>query len=279
VPQQALEASAAYLTFDRQLQHLQFAAPLRPRAGVAGGIVHGGVSDIDGRDLSGYHTQDYATDEYAFFVAFGVRFSSKLTAGVGLRLYRADYFEDVRPPTSLGLSLGFTHKLSDRLAVGLAADDLLARYAWDTSDVLGQAAGSVTDRFPARFRAGAAYQIAGGRGSINAEVEAQVVTAEVREVTGVGTTAGFPTVEVTETELQLADVLLRVGGELWLAEPFAVRLGYDRLGVGDFGEALPSAGFAVRQRLGDLDARLDYAAVLEPFSAGTMHVVTLHLGL
>ncbi|HLT47969.1 MAG TPA: hypothetical protein VK002_12120, partial [Rubricoccaceae bacterium] len=53
VPQQALEASAAYMTFDRQLQHLQFAAPLRPRAGIAGGIVHAGVSEIDGRDGSG----------------------------------------------------------------------------------------------------------------------------------------------------------------------------------------------------------------------------------
>lgn len=279
VPQQALEASAAYLTFDRQLQHLQFAAPLRPRAGVAGGIAHSGVTEIDGRDASGYHTEDYATDEYTFFLAFGVRLSSKLTAGVGLRLYRADYFEDVRPPTSLGLSLGLTARLSERLALGFAADDLLAKYDWDTSDVLGAASGGVSDRFPARLRAGAAYSLADGRGSLHAEVEAQVVTAEYTEVTGIGTGSGFPVVEATQRDVRLADVFVRAGAELWLAEPFAVRAGYDRLGAGDFGEAVPSAGFAVRQRLGDLDARLDYAAVLEPYAVGTMHVVTLHLGL
>jgi len=279
VPQQALEASAAYMTFDRQLQHLQFAAPLRPRAGIAGGIVHAGVSEIDGRDGSGYHTEDYATDEYLFFVAFGVRFSSRLTGGVGLRLYRSDLFEGVRPPTSLALSVGLTARLSERLALGFAADDLLAKYDWDTSDVLGAGAGAVTDRFPTRLRAGAAYQVAGGRGVVSAEVEAQLETAEFREVSGIGTDIGFPVVEVTREELRLSTVMLRVGGELWLAEPFAVRVGYDRLGVGDFGEAMPSAGFALKQRFGDLDARLDYAALLEPYGAGTMHSVTLHLGL
>jgi hypothetical protein len=279
VAQQALDASAAVMTFDRQLQHLQFVAPLRPRAGVAGGVVHGAVTDIDGRDASGYHTEDYRTDEYAFFVAFGARFSSRLAGGVGLRLYRADYFEGVRAPTSLGLSLGFTLRPSDNLAFAFAADDLLARYAWDTSELLGESAQSVTDRFPTRLRAGAAYRVFGGRGALTAEVEAQVETAEFREVTGIGTTAGVPTVEVTETELRLSTVLARVGGELWLADPFAVRFGYDRLGAGDVGEAMPSGGFALKQRFGDLDARLDYAAVLEPYAAGTMHVVTLHLGL
>src|SRR5690606_10726576 len=139
----------------------QFAAPLPPRAGVAGGIVHAGVSEIDGRDASGYHTEDYATDEYLFFVTFGVRLSSRASGGLGLRLYRADLFDGVRPPTSLGLSLGFTARLSERLALGVAADDLLARYEWDTSDVLGAGSGGVTDRFPIRLRAGGAYQVAG----------------------------------------------------------------------------------------------------------------------
>src|SRR5690606_27804677 len=188
-------------------------------------------------------------------------------------------FDGVRPPTSLGLSLGFTARLSERLALGVAADDLLARYEWDTSDVLGAGSGGVTDRFPIRLRAGGAYQVAGGRGVVTAEVEAQLETAEFREVSGIDTGAGFPVVEVTREELRLSTVMLRVGGEVWLADPFAVRVGYDRLGAGDFGEALPSAGFALKQRFGDLDARLDYAALLEPYGAGMMHSVTLHLGL
>ena len=279
LPTQALEVSAALMTFDRQLQHLQFGTPLRPRAGIAGGIVHGGVTGIDGRDGSGYHTEDYATNEYAFFLAFGIRISERVAGGIGMRLYRADLFEGVSPPTSLGVSLGLTGKVTDDLAIGLAVDDLLAKYDYDTSDVLGSGGGAGTDRFPVRVRAGASYRVAGGRGVINAEVETQVQTTEVASITGIGSTVGLPSPEVTSEELRFSDVQFRIGGELWLAEPFAVRVGYDRLGAGQFGEAVPSVGFALRQQLGDLDAQIDYAAVLEPFATGTMHVLTLHLEL
>ena len=279
LPTQALEVSAALMTFDRQLQHLQFGTPLRPRAGIAGGIVHGGVTGIDGRDGSGYHTEDYSTNEYAFFLAFGTRISERIAGGIGLRLYRADLFEGVSPPTSLGLSLGLTGKVTDDLALGLAVDDLLAKYDYDTSDVLGSGAGGGTDRFPVRVRAGASYRVAGGRGVINAEVETQMQTTEATSVTDIGTTVGLPTPEVMREELRLSSLQFRVGGEYWLAQPFAVRLGYDRLGAGQFGEAVPSVGFALRQQLGDLNAQIDYAAVLEPFATGTMHVLTLHLEL
>ena len=81
-----------------------------------------------------------------------------------------------------------------------------------------------------------------------------------------------------DTEYRLAAGRLRLGAETWLAEPFALRVGYDRLGAGDFGDAAPAAGFAVRRRLGEVYARLDYAALFE--SAGPpAHVFTLHVEL
>ncbi len=276
---QSLDVSAAVMSFDRQLQHLQFAAPLRPRAGVAGGVIHGGVSGIDGRDGSGYHTEDYSTNEYAFFLAFGTRVSERISAGLGLRIYRADLFDGVDSPTSLGLSLGTTAKLSEQLAVGLAVDDLLAKYDWDTSALLGDAGSQTNDKFPIRFRLGAAYQLPTGRGMISAEVESQIQSADVETVSGIGVIAGTPVPTTTTDELRLSQVMARVGAEYWLAEPFALRIGYDRLGVGSLGEATPSAGFAIKQQFGDLNARLDYAAVLEPFANGVMHVVTLHVEL
>ncbi len=276
---QSLDMSAAFMSFDRQLQHLQFAAPLRPRAGVAGGVIHGGVSGIDGRDGSGYHTEDYSTNEYAFFLAFGTKFSERVSGGLGLRIYRADLFSGVDSPTSLGISLGIAAKLSEQFAVGLAVDDLLAKYDWDTSALLGNAGSQTTDKFPVRFRAGAAYQLPAGRGMISAELETLIQSAEVETVTGIGVIAGTPVPTTTTDELRLGQVMMRVGGEYWLAEPFALRVGYDRLGAGSLGEATPSVGFAVKQQFGDLNARLDYAAVLEPFANGLMHVVTVHVEL
>lgn len=278
-PDQNIEISAALMSFDRQLQHLQFATPLRPRAGVAGGIIHGGVSGIDGRDLSGYHTEEYSTNEYAFFVAFGTRFSDRISAGLGLRLYRADLIDGVDAPTSLGLSLGLAAQITDNIAVGFSVDDLLAKYDWDTSEVLGDNGGQTTDQFPIRTRLGAAYQLQGGRGIISAEVETQLQKTEANNPTTIETITGVPLPSTTTRDLTFTDVSFRVGGEYWLAEPLAVRIGYDGLGSGSFSEATPSAGFAIRQQFGDLNARLDYAGVLEPYASGIMHVVTLHLEL
>ena len=70
---QNLELSAAAMTQDRQMQFVQLSTPLRPRAGLAVGLIHAGVRNIDGRDGSGYHTGTYSTDEYAFVLALACK--------------------------------------------------------------------------------------------------------------------------------------------------------------------------------------------------------------
>jgi hypothetical protein len=94
-------------------------------------------------------------------------------------------------------------------------------------------------------------------------------------VTVIGTTAVERDTTLT---FRLSSVEARLGGELWLADAFAARAGVDRLGS-DLGAARPALGFAVKQRLGELDVRLDYAAVLEPYGTGLAHMATVRLGL
>jgi hypothetical protein len=256
------------------LEGAQVAAPLRPRAGVAAGFVHAGTTDIDGRDESGYHTGELAADEYAFFLTFGVHMSRRVSAGLGLRVYRAS-LPELRPSTSLGAGLGITVRPSDRLALALAIDDLFARYRIDASELGG---GTATDRFPVRVRLGAAWRTAGGRATIAAEGELRVRTIEVESPGGVIPVGGGFGERTTDTSYQVAAGRLRAGLEAWVAEPLALRVGYDRLGAGSIGDAAPSAGFAVRRQLGEVNARLDYAALFE--SAGPpAHVVTLHVEL
>ena len=177
---QNLAASAAFLSRDRELQFLQFAAPLRPRAGIALGLIHAGVSDIDGRDASGYHTENLSTDEFAFFLAFGTRLGGRATAGVGLQIFRADYLDELEPVVSIGLDLGLTVRVTEHLHLGLAADDLLARYSWDTSPIYDEEGRTTRDRFPSRLRLGGAYALMEGRVRLMAEVESRVASAETR---------------------------------------------------------------------------------------------------
>lgn len=268
---QALEFSASVLPFGRNWQAVQAGAPLRPRAGIAAGIVRAGVTDIDGRDGSGYHTGTLSTDEYAFFVAFGTRLSERVAGGLGLRFYRSDVGLGVRAPSAVGVSAGLAAQLSERVAVGATVEDLFARYAWNAAPV----GGTTTDRFPLRLRTGTAVRAA-ERLLVTADVEGMVAFTSARFPTGIDIIAGTPAATDSTARYRLASVQGRLGAEWQPAEALAVRLGVDRLG----GDAIrPSAGFAVRQRLGEAGLRVDYAATLEPFASGVMHMATIRVEL
>ncbi|WP_412062166.1 hypothetical protein [Rubrivirga sp. IMCC45206] len=285
-PAQGVELSAGALAFDRSLETVQVAAPLEPRSGIAAGVVHGGVDNIDGRDASGVPTDGQnedgtlRTDEYAFFATFGTQLSSRVSAGVGLRLYRNELFEGVRAPTAIGIALGTSVQLSQRLSAGLAVDDLFARYEWSST---GSQLASVTDYFPTRVRGGLAYA-AGAVGerprfTVAAEAELAVQPRDAIRPSGIRIVGTSAAARDTTLEFRIAGVTGRVGGELWLTDGFAVRGGVDRIGAGEVGELRPSAGFGLEQRIGELDLRVDYAVVVEPFGSALMHLATVRLGL
>ena len=286
-PAQGVEISAGLLAFDRQWEALQVAAPLRPRSGFAGGVVHGGADHIDGRDASGQPTDGpgedgtLSSDEYAFFAAFGTQLSRRVSGGVGLRLYRNELFRDVSAPTAIGVALGLSAQVSDGLALGLAVDDLFARYEWNTS---GTVPASATDYFPTRVRGGAAWTSGVRSGdrprlTVAAEAELFVQRAQAVRPGGVEVVGTAPAPRTTTLDVRLADVVGRVGAEVWLVDGFAVRGGLDRIGAGAAGELRPSAGFGLEQRFTELDVRVDYAVVVEPFASGLMHMATVRLGL
>ncbi len=279
-PGQGVELSTGLLSFERQWEAVQVGAPLRPRSGIAAGVLHGGVSSIDGRDADGRPTETLSTDEYAFFTAFGLRFSQAVSGGLGLRIYRHTLLEGSQAPTAIGVSLGLAARLSSRLSAGLVVDDLFARYEWNLATVGGA---SATDNFPTRVTAGAAYSLGTTgdgrpRGVIAADVMAGVLRGEAVRPGGVVVVGGGVSPRDTTVDVRLAGIEGRVGGEVWLADVFAVRAGIDRLG-GPIGEARPALGFAVRRRFDELDVRVDYAAVLEPYGSGIAHMATVRLGL
>ncbi len=274
---QNLQASVAFLTFDRELQFLQFASALPPSAGVAAGLIHAGVSNIDGRSNSGYHTENLSTDEYAIFLAFGLKLGQRASIGLGLQVFRADYLADLEPVNSAGLDVGITLQVTKALRLGFVADDLLAKYLWDTSGVLSSGGKSTSDKFPTRLRLGGTYTLADGRASIVAEYESRISTFEYRR--RLVEVVDLEPVEVVEIEeLQLQQNIFRVGAEYKLAPAFALRAGLDRIGDTD-GGMRPTAGFMIAQPLGSMLTWFEYAFALEPYGTGTMHVLTLRLFL
>ncbi len=270
--------SAAYLRLDRQLQSIQFGAPLRPRAGIALGLVHAGVSKIDGRDNSGFHTGNLSTDEFAMFMAFGIKLADDVSAGLTLQLFRSDLLPQVDAVNTVGLDAGLLWQAAPAITVGLVVEDLLAKYEWDTSAAFGSGGKTTTDNFPRRFKAGVSYAPPGARIRVNGEAEFGVQSMESRSST-VELLSGIP-FEVSDSETVFrTNAQVRIGAEYALSSEFSVLAGIDRMGDDLVDGAVPTAGFRVAQPLGNLQLRAGYAFLLEPAATGAMHMLTLRVFL
>ncbi|NNF03784.1 MAG: PorV/PorQ family protein [Rhodothermales bacterium] len=274
---QHLDATVSSMSFDRSLQFLEIGAPLQDRAGVAAGVIHASVSDIDGRDNSGFHTGDLSVDEYAGFLAFGLRFSDRFTGGVSLQLFRTDLFDGLTPARSVGLDVGFAYRVSDTWSASFVLDDLLARYSWDSSDI-SSGGRSVTDSFPRRLRLGVATRQFDKALLVGLEVESRFISVDAsrRSVRILGDAPA----EVSDTEdLTLQETRLRAGAEYVFMESFALRAGVEQLGPEALGTVRPSVGFMVEQRVGELVLRAEYGLALEAAAGGRMHLLTVKLFL
>ncbi|WP_233993590.1 hypothetical protein [Salinibacter altiplanensis] len=272
---QRVSASAALLSFDRELQFLEFAAPLGPTAGIGLSLTHAGVNDIDGRNADGVRTETLSTDEFALSLAFGNRFAEWLAVGTTLTLYQSDLLPEVDPVRGLGIDMGVRVQATDRLSVAAAVKDLLARYEWDAAPVGG---GSHTDRFPVRVQVGGSYALLNERLQLLAEVESRYTTRNRRGRQTL-VTSGGPQARTRTESFLLHDLRGRVGASYRPLEVLRIRGGIDRLGVDDVSGLRPSVGFGVRQSIGDLDLRVSYAATLEPYVRSVVNTGTVELFL
>jgi hypothetical protein len=273
---QRLSGSAAALAFDRQLQSLEFTTPLGPTAGVGLGLIHAGVRGIDGRNADGRHTETLSTDEFALSLAFGNRFMETLSVGVGFTLYQSDVVPDTNPVRGFGLDIGATYRVTSHLKVAGAVKDMLAKYEWNTSSINGE---SRTDRFPVRVLLGGSYTLLDDDLHLMAEVESRTVGRDRRVPDRVLPTSGGPRQEARTETFALTTVRGRIGASYRPVDILSLRAGLDRLGIGGVDGMKPSAGFGVRQQVGELDVRLSYAFVMEPYVRTAMHLGTIEVFL
>ena len=272
---QRVSASAALLSFDRDLQFLEFTTPLGPTAGIGLSFTHAGVSDIDGRNADGVHTETLSTDEFALSLSFGNRFADWFAVGTALTLYQSDLVPEVDPVRGFGVDLGVSVDATDRLRLAGTVHDLLAEYSWDASAVGGS---SHTDRFPVRVQLGASYGLLDERLRLLAEVESRY-TERDRRVQDLLVTSTGPQQQARTESFLVHDLRGRVGASYQPVDILKVRVGLDRIGVDDASGLRPSAGFGVRQTVGNLDLRIHYTATLEPYVRTVMSTGTVELFL
>lgn len=274
---QHLELNVSKMTFDRKWQTLEFATPMKPTAGISATITQGGVSNIDGRDGSGYHTDTYSTNDFTARLSFGTKVGKRKKTAIGMRFsyFRSELFEYVEPVNMLGSSFAIASQVHPNIGIGVVVDDLLARYSWDTG-VLYEGEGRETiDYLPIRSRIGVSYQSNDKKLIVSADAERISEKRQYRYTESTYTANAAPIHLQTSENVRIKTARYRLGAEYKLAKPLSVRSGVE-LGAGFFA---PSAGFSIHQKIGELPLQVDYALKREAYNTGFLHLLGVNVGL
>jgi hypothetical protein len=243
-------ATYGFLSLDRRLGFLNFTQSIHPTAGLSAGIIYAGVHNIDGRDSDGEHTEDYSTSEYQFFLAFSNKFADRLSIGIAAKLYYYDLFQGATS-TTVGVDIGALYRVTESLTVGAVVQDIDAKYRWDTSSLYGTSGAATTEQFPLLARAGLAYVLPNGLGTVAIDIERN----------NQGTT------------------LIRAGAEVTVLEYLTVRGGIDRMQTTKNENGVkPSLGFTIQKGFDGLSPSISYAYVFEPFSTSAMSILSVSFG-
>lgn len=241
-------ASLSYtaLSLDRSHNALFVTLPLDTNAVVSIAGLNAGVSDIDGRDIDGFHTEEYSTSENMASLSFALRIRS-LVIGLSAKIFHHSLFKDVTS-TTLGIDAGITYVLGEEWTVAAAFRDINSKYKWETSKIYGTAGNSTTQDFPVRSIVGLSYALPDRRGVVAVEYERTVGSQQI----------------------------VRFGAEIALHEAVTVRAGLDDWDLDDAAQAHPSFGLTLRP---DFDSAwrpsLTYAYLIEPYGLFAAHVITL----
>jgi hypothetical protein len=267
-----IELSSAVMTFDRSLSAITFTTPLPPVAGLTIGLVYSGVGEFDGRTLSGYPTDVFSIYEAQIFTQFGIRIGKNTQMGAGVKVSMADYGNNVDPAMSVGLDIGLRRRLSDRLAFGLTAQDMIGSYTWNTQDLWGTiGSNQQVDQFPLRLKAGLEYIVRPDELTLYAETERRVLFASYTE-TSVSTSLGEPIIFTETVDVTNAETLFRFGGQWAAHERFHVRMGYQS-------DSRLSGGFSLRLPDNRFSPSIEYSLSSEPSGFSSIHQFALRFHL
>jgi hypothetical protein len=245
-------ASVSYgiLSLDRNLNSIFYSLPIDTNAGISFGILNAGTSEIDGRDIDGFHTEMYSVSENQFSLSFALRIR-KVAIGLTTKLYYFSLFEKLAS-TTVGFDFGVAYPVSSRLTLGAVYRDFSSKYRWETGKLYGQYGNSTIEKFPTLQTIAASYVLDQFGGILSAEVERS----------NKGTT------------------VIRIGGEITPIDAITFRAGIDGWNVKDTDLAHPSFGFTLRApSIADWKPSVNYAYILEPYGLFTMHVISLSIKL
>ena len=272
------DSGTAVMAFGRTLNMVNIGLRLPPSAGLNLGLLHAGVSGIDGRTSSGYHTEMLSVNEFQFFSAFGISLSGRASLGLSVKLNMARLHADMDMSRSVGFDVGLLYRLAPGWHVAMVVQDVLSSYQWNSSGLYGEQRGRTrTDTFPMRIKTASSLVLPGDRLLVSAEWEVQRQSGEVvRRERPEGV---YPPGSVRLYDSDTMNRYLLRTGLVWLAhERFTMRAGWEITDLAYVGDThKPSAGLSVHLPFDSLSPSVDYTFVREPLGLAGLHMVALRL--
>ncbi len=275
-----IDLGTALMSFDRSLHSLNVTFPLPPSAGLNIGLLNANVYDIDGRTSSGYHTEMLSTHEFQLFAAFGISLSPRVHLGISAKLHYASFFDDIDNATGAGFDIGLIAEPVRNWRIGLAVQDLISSYTWNTNPLYGTLGGrSRSDPIPVRFRFSSSYALPDLGLIVSSEYEVQRQESEIIERVHAGGVVP-PRNTSRLDDVTTSSQLFRIGAAWHAHERLTVRGGWEIMDLDYVAETHKlSAGFSVHLPYDAMRPSIDYAFVREPMGIAGMHVLTLRLFL
>jgi hypothetical protein len=238
---------------DRFIMHSEFSMPIHPNAGLAIGLVRAGTENVDFRDSNGEKFDEITHSENLIHGSFSLMPHPRVGLGISVKWILnsvPDVLHDDKNLYAYGMSidLGLRVIVLDNLQFGLQLRDLNGQYSWETSEVWGDPSAAKVDEIPTLIRIGAAYT------PINPLTIVSDVVINSSEV-GESSDAFDSRFGLEYRHAVLNDNL----------NGFAIRAGWNG--------NIPTFGFGLDLNLRKVQARLDYAFLLEDVAPSGSHLI------
>ncbi len=259
----SFQTSYSVLSLDRSLNFLSFTRKFelgkkdsegnsigkKRIAGISAGIINAGVSNFQERDNQGNVSGELNPFENQFFVALANQFTDKLTIGFTAKFYYSKLYEDISTNT-FGIDIGALYRVNQSITISAVVSDLLSKYEWDTTPIYGQNGFSIDDKFPMLRKIGVSYFLE----------DSNLLAAIEFENSSAGTN------------------YLRFGIEYGIYEGLFIRGGLDKFDISHTSvPSRPSLGFSYFHDFNSLVVGVNYAFVLEPYSAFDKHIIGIDI--
>lgn len=275
-----IDLSGAAMSFDRRLASLNSTFPLPPNAGLSISLQYAGAIGFDGRSMSGYHTEFFSSHEITGIASFGLRVTEYVSVGTNLKLQTARYNSEVSAPIAFGIDLGMLIRFNEQIQVGIAMQNLLSNFVWDTQELYGtMGSNQKTDKIPTRFKIGATYIVPSYHLRFYSEFENRNTKATVMR--RVPTREGGPEFSILRPEsATFYSNYLRFGAAHDIHERIVIRTGWQSGDLEYLRESQQfSGGFTLKLPYDLYQPEIDYAILREPNGVSWMHMFSIRLNI